>query len=164
MHFSLVSINISNVHQHLLFQRLMHDNDVAGRKLVSQEEDWRLQNQTLLEELQKLVIRYLWKIVKIFKSDCSGTKSLRRSMRRLGNENWKGSLTSFPWRLDFEQISFYFINIAQMLKCLIGIKRINSIFVLKKTIKDDEDENERDWKGEAKEANRRLQEKKEEVS
>ena len=34
----------------------------------------------------------------------------------------------------------------------------------KKTIKDDEDENERDWKGEAKEANRRLQEKKEEVS
>ena len=37
----------------------MHDNDVAGRKLVSQEEDWRLQNQTLLEELQKLVIRYL---------------------------------------------------------------------------------------------------------
>ena len=32
------------------------------------------------------------------------------------------------------------------------------------TIKDDEDENERDWKGEAKEANRRLQEKKEEVS
>ena len=31
-------------------------------------------------------------------------------------------------------------------------------------IKDDEDENERDWKGEAKEANRRLQEKKEEVS
>ena len=47
--------------QHLLFQRLMHDNDVAGRKLVSQEEDWRLQNQTLLEELQKLVIRYLWK-------------------------------------------------------------------------------------------------------
>ena len=90
--------------QHLLFQRLMHDNDVAGRKLVSQEEDWRLQNQTLLEELQKLVIRYLWKIVKIFKSDCSGTKSLRRSMRRLGNENWKGSLTSFPWRLDFEQI------------------------------------------------------------
>ena len=36
----------------------MHDNDVAGRKLISQEEDWRLQNQTLLEELQKLVLRY----------------------------------------------------------------------------------------------------------
>ena len=40
-----------------LFQRLMHDNDIAGRKLISQEEEWRLQNQTLLEELQKLVLR-----------------------------------------------------------------------------------------------------------
>merc|ERR1712013_966649 len=38
-------------------QRLMHDNDIAGRKLISQEEEWRLQNQTLLEELQKLVLR-----------------------------------------------------------------------------------------------------------
>ena len=35
----------------------MHDNDIAGRKLISQEEEWRLQNQTLLEELQKLVLR-----------------------------------------------------------------------------------------------------------
>ena len=82
-------------------------------------------------------------------------------MRRLGNENWKGSLTSFPWRLDFEQISTSDKCLSALMLNWNQNDKSNNCA---QTIKDDEDENERDWKGEAKEANRRLQEKKEEVS
>ena len=39
-------------------QRLLTENDNVQRKLIAQEEDFRLQNQTLLNELS-LVIAYL---------------------------------------------------------------------------------------------------------
>ena len=32
-------------------QRILHENDSLQRKLLAQEEDFRLQNQTLLNEL-----------------------------------------------------------------------------------------------------------------
>merc|ERR1712210_68743 len=90
----------------------MHDNDVAGRKLISQEDDWRLQNQTLLEELQKLVLR---------------NEELEAEQEKVGKRQ---------------------------------LERITDEF----SMEDDEDEIERDWKGEAKEANRRLQEERQEVA
>jgi len=93
-------------------QRLMHDNDIAGRKLVSQEEDWRLQNQTLLEELQKLVLR---------------NEELEAEQEKVGKRQ---------------------------------LERITDDF----SMEDDEDESERDWRGEAKEASRRLQEERQEVT
>ena len=63
-------------------------------------------------------------------------------------------------------MSKYHFILSTSHKCLIvnWDQKDKSNICSKKTIKDDEDENERDWKGEAKEANRRLQEKKEEVS
>merc|ERR1719460_2829835 len=93
-------------------QRLMHDNDVAGRKLISQEEDWRLQNQTLLEELQKLVLR---------------NEELEAEQEKVGKRQ---------------------------------LERITDEF----SMEDDEDESGRDWRGEAKEASRRLQEERQEVA
>merc|ERR1712110_509022 len=86
--------------------------DVAGRKLISQEEDWRLQNQTLLEELQKLVLR---------------NEELEAEQEKAGKRQ---------------------------------LERITDEF----SMEDDEDESERDWKGEAKEASRRLQEERQEVA
>jgi len=93
-------------------QRLMHDNDIAGRKLISQEEEWRLQNQTLLEELQKLVLR---------------NEELEAEQEKVGKR-----------QLDMITDEF--------------------------SMEDEDDESERDWKAEAKEATRRLQEERNEVA
>ena len=45
-------------------QKLLNENDNLGRKLLAQEEDFRLQNQTLLNELSLVSVAYC----------CVGTK------------------------------------------------------------------------------------------
>ena len=39
-------------------QKLLNENDNLGRKLLAQEEDFRLQNQTLLNELSLVRVAY----------------------------------------------------------------------------------------------------------